>query len=384
MKTEIICVICSTKHEYNGIVKEGYPHTCSIKCRKTDLYKQLMIEYRGYPPGSRSKQEYESNLQKKISTYKKCIICEEAFFGTVLDTCCSTKCIEKNRIQQILETKRKKGYTETVALRRKTNLERYGNINHLNSALYKEKRERICLDKYGVDNFFKRRDLVEQSWENKFGEGITNPLKYKPICDKSFNTRKSKYDLSGAIPKEASRKTCMQRYGKPTFFGSEEGKMSFSNLRERYNWSEDKIEILRKQRCSSTPFFSASKESLKVFIPLYKFLRKRSYIREDIKLGCSGSKEFKIVHNSILYSYDFTIESLKLIIEYNGVVFHARRNGDVLVRGNAKDIIEKDLRKRTAAELNGYSVLTIWSDEEKKMDKCKEIIIAKEKNANSI
>ena len=55
---------------------------------------------------------------------------------------------------------------------------------------------------------------------------------------------------------------------------------------------------------------TASKESLKLFIPLYKFCRKNGIERKDIFLGVNGSKEFYLNDNGFKL-YDFTIRSKK-------------------------------------------------------------------------
>ena len=48
-------------------------------------------------------------------------------------------------------------------------------------------------------------------------------------------------------------------------------------------------------------FTKASKESLLVFIPLYKWLRKNNIIeKKEIFLGVSGSKEFYLRDNDVI------------------------------------------------------------------------------------
>ena len=65
----------------------------------------------------------------------------------------------------------------------------------------------------------------------------------------------------------------------------------------------------------------ASRESLRYFIPLYKFCRRNDIKRDDIMVGLSGSKEFTIVrdiprkgkrgHRFRTFRFDFTILSKK-------------------------------------------------------------------------
>lgn len=101
---------------------------------------------------------------------------------------------------------------------------------------------------------------------------------------------------------------------------------------------------------------SVSKESLKCFIPLYKNLRRVYNIsKDDIKWGIKGSSEYILDHDGGICSYDFTIKSKKIILEYHGVMFH----GKDALRG---DTTARDKFKKELAELNGFKYFVIWSD----------------------
>lgn len=101
------------------------------------------------------------------------------------------------------------------------------------------------------------------------------------------------------------------------------------------------------------PFGKASKESLKYFIPLFKFLRKRGVLREDIYFGIDGSSEYYIFDKTTkrLKFYDFTILSKKLIIEYDGVFWHSSEKS-----------IENDKFKTELCEQHGFTMLRIKSE----------------------
>jgi hypothetical protein len=116
---------------------------------------------------------------------------------------------------------------------------------------------------------------------------------------------------------------------------------------------------------------------LKVFLPLYKWLRRKGIQREDIFFGISGSKEYKLVTENYLFFYDFTIKNLKIIIEFHGVGFHARSPSDILIREKAEDVIARDKRKELVAIENGFEIFTIWSDENNLLDICKYFILKK-------
>lgn len=125
----------------------------------------------------------------------------------------------------------------------------------------------------------------------------------------------------------------------------------------------------------------ASRESLKVLIPIYKHVRRVLKIpREDIFIGLVGSREKRLVldrdSNTTKYTYfayDFTIESLKIIIEYHGERWHPNPNNlskadwenwvQVYTKESADVIYERDKLKKALAEKNGYTYVTIWSSD---------------------
>lgn len=139
----------------------------------------------------------------------------------------------------------------------------------------------------------------------------------------------------------------------------------------------------------------ASYESLKYFIPLYKFCRRNGIERDDIMIGVSGSKEFVIKRNikrigkrgvDRQFRFDFTILSKKLIFEYNHIDFHPDPDimGDEfdnflvpLSNMPAKEKYEYDKLKMRTAREHGYNLHIIWSHEdfEKQMKIAKDLIL---------
>lgn len=228
----------------------------------------------------------------------------------------------------------------------------------------------------GVDNVFKRTDLVKEWNLKKFG--FENPQQNAEINKKTFETRKAKYELQGAIPRYRSEETCLEKYGHTTFFGSNPGKMSVNNLRETYGWNDEDLHELLKKRCWGGRYGQASKESLKLFVPLYKWLRRRGFKRSDMLFGIKGSREFSIFTEKKIFYYDFVITPLNIAIEFNGIGFHARNEFDILIRESAAEMIKKDLLKKQAIENYGFDLLVVWSDEPDSFNTCKQFIIDKE------
>ncbi len=102
----------------------------------------------------------------------------------------------------------------------------------------------------------------------------------------------------------------------------------------------------------------------------------------------SKNREYIIRHNGTNYLYDFVDLNQRKIIEFNGVVYHAKptlyKENDIPIKfkGNyltAKDIWEKDKIKANIAIENKFDILIIWEDEyknniEETIIKCKKFL----------
>jgi hypothetical protein len=131
-------------------------------------------------------------------------------------------------------------------------------------------------------------------------------------------------------------------------------------LIEKYGEEKSK-EILEKRY---TKFGRSSKEAFTFFSKLYKKARKIGIKRGDIFLGTKKRNEYWI-HQDSFFSYDFTIKSIKMIIEYHGTAFHPKA-GDYNWKspfGKTYDemmLIEE--AKEKAAIDKGFSYYVVWSD----------------------
>lgn len=74
-------------------------------------------------------------------------------------------------------------------------------------------------------------------------------------------------------------------------------------------------------------------------------------------------------HRINTYIYDFLIEDIKLIIEYNGDYWHCNPNKypsnfiHPTLKKTAEEIRQYDLEKTTCAQRSGFIVLTLWENE---------------------
>jgi hypothetical protein len=141
------------------------------------------------------------------------------------------------------------------------------------------------------------------------------------------------------------------------------------------------IKEIKKRNVS---FFCASKESLRYFIPLYRYLRKYKIERNDLFVGVDGSYEY-LLHNverNLTYGYDFTIKTLNIIFEYHGEKFHP--NIEKYTYQELKENkfgkyfnldldreIKKDLEKKELAIKNGFKYVALWSSDSDEINKNK-------------
>lgn len=109
-----------------------------------------------------------------------------------------------------------------------------------------------------------------------------------------------------------------------------------------------------------------SKESIKYFIPLYKRLRKCGIKKDDIFWGIHPQGEYFLRDQENIYFFDFTIPKLKIIIEYNGQVFHPKEHQHDFISPYGilyEDAWNKDILKKELAINHDYTYIVIFSDE---------------------
>jgi hypothetical protein len=154
---------------------------------------------------------------------------------------------------------------------------------------------------------------------------------------------------------------------------------SIRAIQERYNVSRE--EALRLQRevsdkCSKTfrdrtpeekrdillrRTRNSKKYSKKSQIFFEKVFAKVShlpitFLSEEHEYFLWGNEEEKRI-----YFYDLTIPELKIMIEYNGIIFHPRKKDTWAT--TVEESIKKDNTKKILAESNGFKVFYVWEDE---------------------
>jgi len=141
--------------------------------------------------------------------------------------------------------------------------------------------------------------------------------------------------------------------------GAENGQELFDN------WVKNRRQTFIERYGSTAPVSGrTSKQSIKFFIPLYKELRQMGFHKNDICWGIRGSKEFCTMHEGKSYFYDFTIKSIRYIIEYNGSFWHSHPDTDYRGFLDEQSIIDKDRLKKKIMSERDYTITEVWDFED--------------------
>jgi hypothetical protein len=126
----------------------------------------------------------------------------------------------------------------------------------------------------------------------------------------------------------------------------------------------------------------ASGWSLKLLLPICEWLHSLGYSKKDIQMGLPEYRgERWIRHGKNEYfMYDFCFVPGNILIEYHGVKWHPKPNGEFLEGSplglDGKLARQRDEAKVKLAESHGYKIIEIWSDEDlnESIERCKQFI----------
>lgn len=251
-------------------------------------------------------------------------------------------------------------------------------------ALYKIRSQRKLNYEYWIERGFSEEDAKNKAKEQQIYNsskrkkyfGITwNQYEYW-MWKENISENEAKAKVS-KLQDNYSIKKLMEKYGE--LEGAERYEemcrklshsQSIGGYIERYgeDLGEKKYRESIIKRCSNS---GVSKESIRFFMNIYKNVRKH-LSRDEIYWGISGSKEYFIYDNvsKKIFFYDFTIPSLKIIIEYHGKRFHPNPKWDrnKWVSWNLSGITadqkrEMDLYKNSVAKRFGFDVIEIFYDD---------------------
>src|SRR5574344_1125057 len=187
-----------------------------------------------------------------------------------------------------------------------------------------------------LDNMIKRYGYVEGT------------LKFNDYCSKQRYTKsKQRYIDEGRLDDyyEINKRKAITLNNMIKRYGEEVGTKKFNDFVQKCNKFYSKI---------ASDFFTKLDEGIKEFELTTKYEPKTC--------------EFWLVNNNNLYYYDFLIEELNYIIEFNGDTFHANPklfksddHPNPFVKNlTAKEIWINDQKKNSIAKDVGYDIDSIW------------------------
>ena len=198
------CKNCGGETKFKSFVV-GFNLYCCKKCSNaaTGVVRAITLK--------------EINQKNRINYYetKKCVVCGNEFESLKFrkQKCCNAKCSgiyvasRPNRVNKI----------------KKTKLEKYGDAAYVNA----EKAKQTCLERYGVDNVFKFRNikaLIKEVNVEKYGTEF--PSQVKEVKEKIKDTNIRKYGVENpsklASTKNKIKETFTKNYGVSNIFKHKE------------------------------------------------------------------------------------------------------------------------------------------------------------------
>ncbi len=266
--------------------------------------------------------------------------------------------------------------------------EKTGNLYTESESIYKIKSFRKCNIEYWIERGFSKeeskirvKEFQKENSEKFIEKLIQNPEKYlgrtqtqlQYWINKGFSEEDSKIKLKER-QNTNSLSFFVKKYGEAegiVKFNERLDKFSYSSSRQFYidKYGKEKGDIIFNDIClkRTIKFNRSSKEAYYFLIPIYKYIRKNGIQINDIYWGVGSSNEWFINSNKCLFFYDFTIKSLKIIIEYHGTSFHPKEGQIEWVSIYGDDYENKikiDKLKKELAEKNGYRYFFVYSDDD--------------------
>jgi hypothetical protein len=224
---------------------------------------------------------------------------------------------------------------------------------------------RGCIARFGETEGNKKWKEREGKRSEAGKKGSAN-LEY--WLNKGYSESEAKIKLSQRQSTFTLEK-CIQKYGE------EDGKKRF--IERQVKWQK----TLYKNGKLKSGYSEASQELF------HKLIENVDVNDVNYFLFAKKGGEFVLSDDNGFYRYDFTDLKNKKIIEYNGDDYHGNPNiynqddypNPFRKELTAKDIWDKDERKKLIANNKGFEVLVVWDSEYKKnkqeiIDKCKEFL----------
>lgn len=235
---------------------------------------------------------------------------------------------------------------------------KYGVSNISKLQEIKQKKVQTALRNYGVEHHFKNKQKLEELEENiefKYGNGIRNVSQLNEI-------------------KKLKEKTFFKNYGIRNIFCNSDyirdcylKKLGVDNP-SKLNWVQHKkYETFIKNLDENVNVVPYSKMSVKLFDSISK---KFPQIASEFLYATHNAEKYILTDDSF-YCLDFCVERYKIVIEFNGDIWHANpakykiddKPNFQTPNKTAGDIWNHDKKKIDCLETMGYHVLIVWESD---------------------
>lgn len=239
-----------------------------------------------------------------------------------------------------------------------------------------ELKEKSWMASCGTKHNFYKSSKSRIDWENKLldNEGIINVFQRESVKEKSKISTMERFGVDNISRSILIKSKKMKTLENTILLNS-------NQIKDKWHRTHRKFLETIGYDPRLHVFGKASQESLIIFNPLISWCLENQIQYDDIYLGIENKKEYFISSDKKIFFYDFTIRSKKIIIEFNGVMFHAK-NEDIwynpFTNESAFTNIKKHNFKKDVAIKQGFRVMEIWSDEDPiiNIELCKKFIIS--------
>jgi hypothetical protein len=255
----------------------------------------------------------------------------------------------------------------------KTCLKKYGATNPLSKGTIPyTKRNNSVKEKYGVANVFQIEDIKKR---------ITETILEKYGVKRVTNGKKLSETIALRTPEqwknilEKKIKICQAKWGSDYWMQTEEGKKKCSKIQKKLwqNKTSEEMEII-SQTHKKLWQNKTQEEKDAIIKRLANITVSKLEIRVEKILT---TWRLGYTHSFCLKFKQFDFKIGKILLEVNGDFYHAnpkyyKENDIIPVAGTknltAKQLWDKDKRKKLMAEKSNYIVKYIWEDEINSMD----------------
>ena len=224
--------------------------------------------------------------------------------------------------------------------------------------------------KDAINEVSKKQSIISKNAHSKKRQNNNNYREYNPLCLDYWITRGFSYNESNRLMTEykAINSHTVDKF--IALYGEIDGKRKFKEKNEKRLKT-----IFERYGTYTASSGKISKGSIRVFVTLYKAIRKMGVSRDKFNFGITGSSEYVRTNAEIkkTYFYDFVVRDLNIAVEYNGLYWHPRNIDEWRGYGDFYEKTDYDETKNKFIEELGFKLFVIWEDDNFKQ-KIEEIV----------